>query len=654
MRFPPQFLDELRARLPVSEVVRQRVQLKKQGREWRGLSPFNKEKTPSFYVNDHKGFYHDFSSGKHGDIFSFVIETEGLSFPEAVERLANLAGLSVPTLSKEAEAQEEKRKSLHDVLELATVFFEKTLASAKGAKARGYLADRGIKAATQVEFRLGYAPADRYALKEYLGSQGISATDMIEVGLLVAGDDIPVPYDRFRDRVIIPIHDQRGRVVGFGGRTLNPEGQPKYLNSPETSLFHKGTMVFNFHRARQPAHEDGSVVVVEGYMDAISIYQAGMKSVVASMGTAFTEEQIETLWRLSEEPIVCFDSDKAGLNAAYRSVDRILPLLKVGRTFRFAFIQAGKDPDELIREKGLDAFKSVLLGSLPLWDVLWERETGNSTARFSTPDARAALEHKLNSIIRTITDKTVHTAYHRTCRIELSEFFWQATKGHRGPVSTPKKGLIKSDLKIEKEGYRHELQKILLGMLVQYPELIDEKEESITNVKFVDELERFRRALYELIIDHGARTVESIYQRLDPIYYDTLNDLHGDRTQELRRDRLEERPRGHRLFSRFQILAYDPPPYFVSKCIDHFVHVLQIEQMEEELSRLRNDLNPDGSNFERITGEIIELRRDIDANKAQRDVADIALAEDATEIRRLGRPVEARLPTSGPELEFAS
>src|SRR4249920_2433339 len=239
MRFPPQFLDELRARLPVSDVVGRRVKLKKAGREWKGLSPFNKERTPSFFVNDQKGFYYDFSSGKNGDIFTFVIDTEGVTFPEAVERLAAMAGLAVPKMSEEAEAQEHRRRTLHDVIELAAKFFEATLASRAGAKARGYLADRGLDPATQVRFRLGYASAERFALKEHLGKEGISTPDMIEAGLLVAGDDIPVPYDRFRDRVMFPITDLRGRVIAFGGRALEKDAQAKYLNSPETPLFHK-------------------------------------------------------------------------------------------------------------------------------------------------------------------------------------------------------------------------------------------------------------------------------------------------------------------------------------------------------------------------------------------------------------------------------
>jgi DNA primase len=237
MRFTPQFLDELRARLPVSEVVGRRVKLKKTGREFSGLSPFNKEKTPSFTVNDQKGFFHDFSSGKHGDIFGFVMETEGVTFPEAVERLAAMAGVALPKFSKDEVEREEKRKTLHDVMELAAKYFEATLAGRGGAKARGYLADRSLDPATQLKFRLGHATAERFALKEHLGGQGVSVEDMVECGLLIGGEDIPVPYDRFRDRVMFPISDFRGRIIAFGGRALAADAQAKYLNSPETPLF---------------------------------------------------------------------------------------------------------------------------------------------------------------------------------------------------------------------------------------------------------------------------------------------------------------------------------------------------------------------------------------------------------------------------------
>ena len=294
MRFTPQFLDELRARLPVSEVVGRRVKLRKAGREWKGLSPFNKEKTPSFTVSDDKGFYHDFSSGKHGNIFDFLMETEGVSFPEAVERLAEMAGVPLPAYSPEAEAREERRKTLHDIVELAAAFFQSTLASRNGARGRGYLADRGLASATQLKFRLGYASAERYALKEHLGAAKIPVEDMIEAGLIVAGEDIPVPYDRFRDRVMFPISDWRGRVIAFGGRALEKEVSAKYLNSPETPLFHKGA----------------PVIAVEGYVDVIAMVSAGYEATVAPLGTALTADQIALLWKMA--------ADHIGKNAPHR------------------------------------------------------------------------------------------------------------------------------------------------------------------------------------------------------------------------------------------------------------------------------------------------------------------------------------------------
>src|ERR1700730_11538613 len=306
MRFPPQFLDELRARLPVSEVVGKRVRLKKAGREWKGLSPFNKERSPSFFVNDHKGFYHDFSSGKHGDIFTFVMESEGVTFPEAVERLASLAGLAIPKLTPEAEAQDSRRRTLHDVIELAAKFFEATLAARAGATARGYLADRGLDPATQLKFRIGYAPPERFALKEHLGLLGVPVDDMIEAGLLVAGDDIPVAYDRFRNRVMFPIGDLGGRIVAFGGRALDKDAPAKYLNSPETQLFHKGAMLYNGAAARKAAHQGAQhgvpVIAVEGYVDVIAMVTAGYAATVAPLGTALTEDQLALLWRMARQP----------------------------------------------------------------------------------------------------------------------------------------------------------------------------------------------------------------------------------------------------------------------------------------------------------------------------------------------------------------
>src|SRR6476659_6793368 len=336
MRFSPSFLDELRARLPVSEVVGRRVQLKRAGREWKGLSPFNKEKTPSFFVNDQKASWFDFSAGRNGDIFDFVMATEGVEFPEAVERLAAMAGVPMPVATQEAEAEQRHRRGLHDVIELAAKFFEITLASRAGAKARGYLADRGLEPATQLKFRLGYAPPDRFALKEHLGAQGISADDMVEAGMLVSGDGIPVPYDRFRDRVMFPISDLRGRVVAFGGRALDKDVPAKYLNSPETPLFHKGALLYNGAPARAATHDGHPLIAVEGYVDVIAMVTAGFPATVAPLGTALTDDQLGLLWRMADEPILCFDGDAAGRRAAYRAVDLALPSLRPGKSLLFA------------------------------------------------------------------------------------------------------------------------------------------------------------------------------------------------------------------------------------------------------------------------------------------------------------------------------
>jgi DNA primase len=409
MRFPPQFLDELRARLPVSEVVGKRVRLKKAGREWKGLSPFNKERTPSFFVNDHKGFYHDFSSGKHGDIFTFVMESEGVTFPEAVERLASLAGLAMPKMSREAEAVEGRRRTLHDVMALAAKFFEVTLATRAGARARGYLADRGLEAATQLKFRIGYAPAERFALKEHLGSLGVPTDDMIGAGLLVAGDDIPVPYDRFRNRVMFPIGDLAGRIVAFGGRALDKDAPAKYLNSPETPLFHKGATLYNGAGARKAALQGAPVIAVEGYVDVIAMVTAGYEATVAPLGTALTENQLALLWKMADEPILCFDGDAAGHRAAYRAIDLALPHIKPGKSLRFAALPQGHDPDDLIRSGGPGAIADVLAVSRPLADVLWAREMEGG--RFDTPERRAGLEARINEMMNAILDETVRRYY---------------------------------------------------------------------------------------------------------------------------------------------------------------------------------------------------------------------------------------------------
>ena len=313
MRYPPHILEEIRARLPVSAVVGRKVRLKKAGREWKGLSPFNAEKTPSFYVNDQKQFYHCFSSGKHGDIFTFLMETEGLSFPEAVERLAGEAGVALPKLDAGRPGRGDQAQ---DPLRCDGSW---RLPSSRppsrgGSEQRPATISPAVRSSpeTQARFRIGYAPPDRYALRDHLAGKDVPLEMMVEAGLLVTGDDVQVPYDRFRDRVMFPICDLRGRVVAFGGRALSAEVPAKYLNSPDTPLFNKGRLLYNYHLARNPAHERGTVVAVEGYVDVISLSVAGFPNAVAPLGTALTEEQLALLWRMADEPILCFDGDKAG------------------------------------------------------------------------------------------------------------------------------------------------------------------------------------------------------------------------------------------------------------------------------------------------------------------------------------------------------
>ncbi len=426
MRFPPSFLEEIKARLKVSEVVRSRVKLAKAGREWRGLSPFTSEKTPSFFVNDQKGAWFDFSAGRNGNIFDFLMETEGLSFAEAVERLAAMAGLAVPKPSREAEAQEKARASLHDVLEQAALYFSASLAGRGGGRARAYLEGRGISSEMQARFRLGFAPDEKYALRDHLAAKGASAETMIEAGLLVHGEGIAVPYDRFRDRVMFPICDPAGKVVAFGGRALAKEAQAKYLNSPETRLFHKGAVLYNHHAARGAAHETGRVIAVEGYIDVIAMTAAGFSEVVAPMGTALTAEHCALLWRMAEVPILCFDGDRAGRKAAYRAIDTALPLLGPGRSLAFALLPEGQDPDELVRSDGPGAMADCLAAARPLADLLFQRET--EAGFFATPEQKAGLERRLREITREIADPVLRRYYEADFEARLLRLFGSGTQ----------------------------------------------------------------------------------------------------------------------------------------------------------------------------------------------------------------------------------
>lgn len=426
MRYPPNILDDIRARLPVSQVVARKVPLKKAGREFRGLSPFKAEKTPSFFVNDRKGFYHCFASGEHGDIFTFLMKTEGLSFPEAVERLAAEAGVPLPKPDVRDAAREDLRTRLYTLLETAAAFFEAQLATSAGTEARRYLLERrGLARETLTTFRLGFAPAGRSTLKEFLAAKGFTQQEMIESGMLIAGDDIPVSYDRFRNRVMFPITDLKGRVIAFGGRALDPDAPAKYLNSPETMLFHKGGNLYNAARARPLAHDRGRIIVVEGYMDVVALSEAGIGEAVAPLGTALTEDQVALLWRFVPEPILCFDGDSAGRKAAFRAVETVLPHLKPGISVRFAFLPDGLDPDDLLRQSGPEALRTLLDRTRPLADVLFER--AHASGDWSTPERRAAVAARLLDDVRRIGDETVRQLYQADVRDRLAKLWGSST-----------------------------------------------------------------------------------------------------------------------------------------------------------------------------------------------------------------------------------
>ena len=414
MRFPPQFLDQVRARVNISSVIGRHVQWDRRktnagkGDYW-ACCPFHTEKSPSFHADDRKGRYHCFGCKASGDIFTFLVEKQGMRFGEAVEQLAGEAGLPVPQLTPEEVQREEKRASLYDVMEMAQQFFLKELQSARGAKARGYLADRDLSPAIQQQFGIGYSPDDRSALRSHLADKGVDVDQMAEAGLVISGDDIPVAYDRFRDRVMFPIRDGRGRVIAFGGRALRADVPAKYLNSPETPIFIKGEVLYNFDKARAPAHQNGNIIAVEGYVDVIAMTRAGLAETVAPLGTALTKNQLTILWRTAAEPILCFDGDSAGQKAAFRALDLALPLLEPGHSLRFAFLPDGKDPDDLLRSQGADAVKSVVSQAQGLADVLWARALSLNDR--GSPERKAAFERDLRFQVATIKDESVRRHY---------------------------------------------------------------------------------------------------------------------------------------------------------------------------------------------------------------------------------------------------
>ncbi|MVA23821.1 DNA primase [Agrobacterium vitis] len=566
MRFSNDFLDEIRDRVPISAVIGARVPWDRKktnvsrGDYW-ACCPFHGEKSPSFHCEDRKGRYHCFGCGVSGDHFRFLTDLEGLNFPEAVERIADMAGIAMPKVDVRDIERERERTSLQDVMEMATLFFQDQLQAAQGAKARAYLRERGLSGRTIETFRLGYAPESRNALKEHLAGKGVPKEQIEACGLVVHGPDIPVSYDRFRDRIMFPILSSRDKVIAFGGRAMSPDAPAKYLNSNETELFHKGNVLYNFSRARrtlQGADGAETIIAVEGYMDVIALYQAGVENAVAPLGTALTENQLELMWKMTPQPVLCFDGDGAGQRAAFRAVDLALPHLKPGKSVRFAMLPDGKDPDDLVKQDGRAPFDRVLAEARSLDEMVWVRETGQG--RFDTPEQRAELEARLKQIVNIIADENVRRHYQQNVRDRLYGFFqgqgtaragrgnferggggfagnrpgngrFQNGAGGRGGPGGQRPGSTVASDRLTRSGMvsrshdQPSLRESVLALtIVNHPQLLQEDYDEISCIDFDSrDLQRLWPAVLTAVAQTGAQlTREDLSERLTASGFDTL------------------------------------------------------------------------------------------------------------------------------------
>jgi DNA primase len=544
MSFPPRFLDDIRARASLADVISKRVKLTRKGREHIGLCPFHNEKSPSFTVNEDKGFYHCFGCGAHGDVISFVMNTQGATFPEAVERLAAEAGLEVPVESPEERERSKLRAGLHDVMEMACRWYQQRLHDGPGRDALNYLHGRGLDDKTISRFRLGYAPgasSGEAGLEAALRAQSVTPEQMLEAGLLRRPDDGRAPYPFFRDRVMFPITDRRGRVIAFGGRVMGEAKAAKYLNSPDTPLFDKGRTLYNAAAAREALQEHkndsaADLVVVEGYMDVIALARAGMNAAVAPLGTAVTEDHLGELWRLTREPVLCFDGDTAGQRAAGRAAERALPVLRPGKSLRFAALPTGEDPDSLIAAEGPAAMRRIIESARPLSELLWDME---ARARpVDTPERRADLEARLNGRVREITDESVQGHY----RTMFKDRLWAAFRGREGTgrnyrresaqgpgrgsgrgsgqgggwnggaAGNPGAHVLARTAPLRANRRR---QQAILATMINQPVLRDEIDEVLTDFEFDPDLDNLRQQLQNLFSNEWGLDVASIKAHLE-------------------------------------------------------------------------------------------------------------------------------------------
>ena len=510
------FLDELRSRISIADVVGNKVKLTKRGREYTGLCPFHNEKTPSFTVNESKGFYHCFGCGAHGDIIKFEMDANGLPFIEAVKKLADKAGMQLPVLSKESQEQSLKRKSLYEIMDIACTFFEKNLRMPVGAAGLAYFKEkRGLSDDIIKKFRLGFAPNNN-GLKALLASKGISEHDMAELGLIAVPEDKNrSPHDFFRERVMIPIIDKQGNVIAFGGRIMD-NSQPKYLNSPETPIFNKRRILYNMNNAREAAYAAKRLIICEGYMDVIALDCFNFNYAVAPLGTALTEEQILEAWKVCNTPTLCFDGDGAGIKAAIRSIDRVLPILKAGYSVNYIFLKEKKDPDELLRTLGAPIFEQYLQRAKPLVDILWHKCKMNKDTE--TPEQKALIEKETFEEVAKIKDEQIRNYYAQEMKKRIYYTFGKgslyknkqpAPNSENQMPEKPKTTIPANRKKIENEPIYHFVKKpplndlvvrgIIAAMLL-YPELIEKYEEKLSAFEINDS--KMAKVLTEIISIH--------------------------------------------------------------------------------------------------------------------------------------------------------
>ncbi len=477
------FCDELRAKISIVDVVGAKVKLVRKGREYQACCPFHNEKTPSFTVNEAKGFYHCFGCGAHGDIIKFEMEANGLTFIEAVEKLAHKVGMQLPKLNPESKEQVEKRATAYDIMEMATRFFEKTLRLPVGREALDYLYARGFDDEIIKKFRLGFAPGNN-GLKAQLSSNGVSEAEMAELGLLTMPENNR-PHDFFRNRVMIPIMDKRGKVIAFGGRVMD-KSQPKYLNSPETPVFNKRRMLYNLNYAREKGYDAKRLIICEGYMDVIAMDKYGIGYAVAPLGTALTEDQIQEAWKVVNEPICCFDGDGAGIKAAMRSVDRVLPVLKPGYSLQYAFLPDKMDPDEFLKAKGTDEFLKVVTDTMPLKDLLWKRTIEGK--QLATPEQKARIEKEVKEEVAKIIDETVRGYYVQEMKGKIYSELVDKVRPQRNSArrEVVHKVKLKSFVRNAKTDLDDLVAKYIITALVCYPQLVEEYEERLLDFTVKD------------------------------------------------------------------------------------------------------------------------------------------------------------------------